>query len=73
MKTYTTQPGEGRQGTFALHLKNHFGYPVDNSPYAGGDIKIDPKRLFFKNKHGDWTKAILPKMDVSALVGEECD
>lgn len=60
----------------ALHLRNHFGYDSDNSPYAGGNRmknQFDPHNLKFKDREGVWTTPVNANMEANSLIGDTCD
>lgn len=74
--TYNSESRKNIVRASALHLKNHFGYESDNSPYAGGNRmknQFDPHKLNFKDRDGVWTSPINTNLDNNTVIGDSCD
>ena len=59
-----------------LHLKNHFRYESDNSPYTDSSRmkdQFDPHKLNFKDRDGVWTSPINTNLDNNTVIGDSCD
>lgn len=74
--TYNTATTKKFIKSDGSNLRNHFGYPWDESPYAGGAAikkQFDPKYLKFRTPDGVWSSPINPNMKPDSLIGDDCD